>query len=84
MEMLRFQSNYFQLKNVSPVFWKKFLFFRKFVLKSKYWKRSKFPVIVTQKHADASSRGLFWKSLVPFFRTICVLSAGFKMKPLRQ
>ena len=28
----------------------------------KFWKRSKFPVIVTWKHADLSNGGLFWKS----------------------
>ena len=32
--------------------------FRKFVSELKYWKRSKFPVIVT-KHADFSNGGLF-------------------------
>ena len=49
----------------------------------KYWKRSKFPVIVTWKHADLSNEGLFWKPLVLFFRRIYALPVGFKMKPLR-
>ena len=44
MEMLRFQSYYFQLKNGTPVFWKGFAIFRKLVLKLKHWKCSKFSV----------------------------------------
>ena len=34
-------------KQSIPVFWKRFLFFRKFVSKLKYWKRSKFLLTVT-------------------------------------
>ena len=34
-------------KRYSSFFWKGFTFFRRFVSKLKYWKRSKFPVIVT-------------------------------------
>ena len=36
-----------ELKSDTPVFWKRFTFFRKFTSKLKYWKRSKFPVIFT-------------------------------------
>ena len=62
VEMLRFQSRYFQQKDGTPGFFgKRFTFFRKFVLKSKYWKPSEFPVIVTKKHVDLSNGGLFWK-----------------------
>ena len=65
-------------------FLKKVLFFGKFVSKLKYWKRSKFPVIVTQKHTDVSNGGIFWKSLVPFCRITYALSFGFKRKSLRE
>ena len=47
MEMMRFQSLYFQLKIATPVFCTEFTFFRKFLSKLKYCKRSTFPVIVT-------------------------------------
>ena len=63
---------------------KKLLFSRKSVSKLNYWKRLKFSLIVTKKHANLSNRGLFWKSLVPFFRRTYALSLGFKMKPLRK
>ena len=39
MEMWQFQSSYFEIKSGTPVFWKRFSFFWKFVSKSKYWKR---------------------------------------------
>ena len=42
-------------KKGTSIFWKRFLFFRKFVLKLKYQKRSKFPVADTQKYADLSN-----------------------------
>ena len=42
-----FESCYFHLKKDTPVFWKGSAIFRKFVSKLSYWKRSKFPVIVT-------------------------------------
>ena len=64
-------------------FLKKFLFFRKSVRKLKYWKRSKSSVIFTRKYACLLNGQLFWKSILPFFRETCILSAGFKMKPLR-
>ena len=72
MEVMRFQSYCFQMKNRTPVFWKMFSFSRKFVSKLKYWKCSKFPLIATLKHADLSNEGLFWKPLVLFFRWIYV------------
>ena len=86
MEMMYFQSQRFQLKNGTPVFSKKFPFFRKFLSKLKYWKRLKLSLIVTWKHADLSNGGLFWKSLVPFFRRTYALSVGFKQpfQMLRQ
>ena len=65
-------------------FWKRFAILRKFVSKSKYWKRSNFAAIVTYKYADLSNRWLFWKFLVPLFRTTYALSVGFKIKPLRN
>ena len=39
---------------------------------------------MSQKHADPSNGGLFWKSLLPFFTRTYALSVGFKMKPLRK
>ena len=67
----------YQLKNSTPVFWKRFSFFRKFVSKLKYWNRAKFPVIVALKHVHLTNEGLFWKSLVPF-----ALYVTLKMKPV--
>ena len=78
-----FQSCWFQLKNGTPVFWKKFSFSRKFVSKVKYWKRLKLSLIVKEKHTDLSNEGLFWKSVVPFFRRTYALSVDFK-KTLRK
>ena len=78
MELLRLQPSFFQLKNSTPVFRKKLLFFRNFVSQLKYWKGSKFPVIVTRV---LSNGGLFWKSIVLFFRRSVT---GFKMKPLKK
>ena len=46
---------------------------------SKYWKRLKISLIVTLKHPDLSNGGLFWKSLVPFFKRTYALSFGFRM-----
>ena len=42
MEMLRFQFLYFQLKNSTPVFWERFLFFRKLVSMFELLKTFKF------------------------------------------
>ena len=84
MEMMRFQSWYFQLKNGTPVFSKMFSFFKKFVLKFRCWKRSKFSLIVTSKHANLSNGGLIWKSLESFFRRNYALFVDFKMKPIRE
>ena len=42
MEMWRFQFLYFQLKNSTPVFWERFLFFRKRVLMFELLKTFKF------------------------------------------
>ena len=71
-------------KKPSSIFSKRFSFSRKSISKLKYWKRSKFPLTVTLKHADPSNAGLFGKSLVPFIRRTYPLSVGFKMKPLRK
>ena len=79
-----FSILWFQLKNGAPVFWERFLSSRKFVSKLKYWKRLKLSLIVTWKPADLSNRGIFWKSLVRFFRRTYALSVGFKMKTLRK
>ena len=78
--MMYFQSYWFQLKNGTPVIWKRFSFSRKIVSKLKYWKRLKFSLIFTWKHADLWNGGLFWKSLVSFFRRTYTLSVGFKIK----
>ena len=37
-----------------------------------------------KKQVDLSNGVLFWKSLVPVFRSFYVLSFGFKVKPLRK
>ena len=79
---LRFQ--YFQLKNHTLVFWKRFLFCRKFVSKLKYWKRSNFPVIVTWKLGDFLNGGQFWKSRVLFFRRTYALSLACWIKTIRK
>ena len=49
MEMMRFKSQYFQLRSYTPVFWKRLSFSRKSVSKLKYWKCWKFALIVTKK-----------------------------------
>ena len=59
-------------------------FFRKFVSKLKYWKCLKLSLIFTQKYAVLSNGGVFWKSLLQFFRRIYALSVGFKMKTVRK
>ena len=84
MEMMCFQSQWFQLKNGTPVFWKRFSFSRKFVSNLKYWKRLKLSMTATLKHADLSNGGLFRKSLVPIFRRTYALFVGFKMRTLRK
>ena len=71
-------------KKSTPVFWKRFSFFRKFISKLKYWKRLNFPVIVTQKDVDLPNGGLFLKSLESLFRRTYDFSVGFKMKPIRK
>ena len=72
-------------KNVSPVFWKGFAFFRRFILKLKYWNRSTFSSDCHIKTCYLSNGGLFQKSLVPGFRRICdVLFLGYKMKTLKK
>ena len=40
--------------------------------------------IYIYKHAYFSNGGLFWKSLVLFFRRTYALSVGFKINPLRK
>ena len=55
-----------------------FFFSWKYVSQLRYWKRSKFPLIVAQKHADHLNEGLLWKSVVPLFRRTYALSVRFK------
>ena len=62
-------------------FLKKVFVFQKVCFRVKYRIHSKFPLIVTSKHADLSNGELFWKSVVPFFRRIYALPVDFKMKP---
>ena len=75
---LSIRKKCFQLKNGTPVFWKRFSFSTKSVSKLKYWKHSKFSVINTYKHADLLNGGLFWKSLVAFFRRTYALLLALK------
>ena len=63
-----FNLSGFNQKTVLQFFKKGFRFPKKIVSKLKYWKRPKLSLIVTWKHVDLSNGGLFWKSLVPFFR----------------
>ena len=84
LKMLRFQSYYFQLISDTPLFWKRFSFFRKLDSKLNYWKCSTFPVIVTEKRADLSNGGRSWKLLAPLFGKSYALSFGFKIKSLRK
>ena len=74
--------------NLSAFYWKTVLqLFENFrFAKLKYWKRSN---ISTDCHIKTcrslrSDGGLFWKSLVAFFRRTYALSVGFKMKHLRK
>ena len=71
-------------KKQYSIFWGRFSFSRKSVSKKNYWNCSKFPLIATLKHADFSNGGLFWKSLVPFFRRTSGLFVGFKLEPLKN
>ena len=71
-------------KTVFQFFEKGFRFPENLFQKLNYRKRSKFPQIVTQKHADISNGGIFLKSLVQFFRKTYAISAAFKMKPQKR
>ena len=65
-------------------FLKKVFVFQKICFKVKVLKTFK---IFTDCHIKAcrlSNGGLFWKSLVPFFRTTYAFSVGFKVKSLRK
>ena len=73
MEMFHFQIAVLSTTKRFSSFSKK-VFFRKFVLKLKYGKRSKSPVMVTQQYANVLNGGVF-------FREIYTRSVGFKMKP---
>ena len=71
--------------NISAFNWKTLLqFFEKGCFKVKVLKTFKFPLIVTWKHANLSNQGLFWKSLVLFFRRFYALTVVFKIQPLRK
>ena len=64
---------------------KKFLFFRKLASNLfQVLKTSKISSDCQIKHSDFSNGGLFWESLVLFFRGSYTLSLGFKMKPIRE
>ena len=58
---------------LSSSFLMRFSFFRKFILKLKYWKHSKSPVIVTKNARNPKYR---------FFRRTYARSVGFEMKPV--
>ena len=60
IKMLDFQSQYFEIRNITPVFF----LIQKLVLKLKNWKRSKFPLIlVTLKYTYLLNRVLYIKNL---------------------
>ena len=81
--MMGFQSQYFQLKNGwYTSFLKNVFIFHKICLKSKALKTFKISTDYHIKTCHLSNRGPFRKSLVPFFRRVCALFVGFKMKPL--
>ena len=69
-------------KKRNSSFLKKVCYFRKFVSKFKYWKRSKFPAIAHKKYAYLLNGGLFYKPLRPFYSRAYAFSVGFKLKPL--
>ena len=53
-------------RNGTPVFQKRFLFFRKFVSKLKYWNVQNFQWLSHKNNTDLVNGGLSLKSLVPF------------------
>ena len=69
------------IEKASSSFLKKVFIFQKICFKVKVLKTFK---IFSDCHIDLSNWGLFWKSLVPFFRGTYTLSVGSKMKPLRK
>ena len=71
-------------KKMSTSFLKKVFVFQKIYFKVTALKTFKISTDRYIKHADLSTIGLFWKSLVPFFRRTYVHSAGLKIKPLRK
>ena len=79
MEVLRFQSQYFQLKSGTAVF-----LFQKIFFKVRVMKTFTISSDCQIKTCRSLKRRAILKSLVPFFRRIYALSVGFKMKPLRQ
>ena len=82
MGRFAFSIQVLSAKKLYSGFLKKNFFFHKICFKIKVSNTLKFPVIFTEKAANPSKEGLFWKSLVPFFRRKYVLSVGYKKKPL--
>ena len=63
----------FQLKNGTPIFWKRFSFSRKSISKVKYWKRLKFPLIVKGNPCLKSVKHIlqWWKlAVIPYPKEI--------------
>ena len=73
------------LKDSTPVSWKGFSFFRKFISKFKYWKlkfENKIKVFKISRDCHIKiGQSLKRKYLVPIFKRIYAVTVGFKMKP---
>ena len=72
----------FSTKKWYSSFLKEVFVFQKICFKVKVLKMFKISTDCHIKHIDLPNRGLFLKSLVPFFRRTYALFVGFKMKPL--
>ena len=78
-----FNLSAFTLKTVLQ-FLKKVFIFKKIYFKVKVLKAFKISTDCHIKTCRSLNKGLYWKSLVPFFRRTYALSVGFKMKPLTK
>ena len=78
-----FNLSAFSLKTVLQ-FLKKVFIFKKICFKVKVLKAFKISTDCHIKTCRSLNKGLYWKSLVPFFRRTYALSGVFKMKPLRK
>ena len=66
MEMMRFQSYCFQLKNGTPVFWKKKIIFQKICFKVKVFKMLKIKHMKKVRSSQAAILVLNWEQNIVF------------------